>query len=149
MFSATLPHSSNWHWHISYIHNDPVDIMPATLLDPKALSVPSRLPKEDTLTHNFSAHNHAPSLSGRAATFSIFSEEGVQKGGVLFNQWIFKVRSSLRNYYRTTSWESINYFLCGAAADLVCCLGPNDPVSHTFDKLELMYGTVASCDIIM
>ena len=39
--------------------------------------------------------------------------------------------------------------MIGAVADLTKFLGPHTPVSQMIDKLELVYGTVASFDILM
>ena len=39
--------------------------------------------------------------------------------------------------------------LGGAMTDLVQCLGPQAPVAEIINKLELVYGTVASFDILM
>ena len=47
------------------------------------------------------------------------------------------------------SLEGIVHSSQGAAADLVQYLGLHAPVSHIINKLELVYGTVASFNIPM
>ena len=39
--------------------------------------------------------------------------------------------------------------LCSTIADLVLYLGPQAPVSEIINKLELVYDTIASFDILM
>ena len=57
--------------------------------------------------------------------------------------------SAFTNLPEATLWESIIHCLHEAAADLVCYLGLNAPVLHMVDKLKLMYGMAASCDILV
>ena len=45
--------------------------------------------------------------------------------------------------------EGIVDSLWGATADLIQYLGPHAPVSHVLDKVELMFDTIASFDVLM
>ena len=73
----------------------------------------------------------------------------MQKEEVLFNQWVFEVSSALTQHPKPALWKSIIHSLHGAAADLVHYVDPNAPVSQMVNKLELMYGMVASFDILL
>ena len=55
----------------------------------------------------------------------------------------------MQSHTEVTLWEEIVQSLCGAAADLVQYLGLQTLLSEIINKLELVYGTVASFDILM
>ena len=48
-----------------------------------------------------------------------------------------------------TLWDRIVHKISGAMTDLVQYLGPHTPVLDIINNLELVYGTVASFDILM
>ena len=78
-----------------------------------------------------------------------FSGDPIQKGEVSFEQWVFEVKSVMQSHTEATLWEGIVQSLHGAPADLVQYLGLQALVSEIINKLELVYGTVASFDILM
>ena len=45
--------------------------------------------------------------------------------------------------------ESIMWSLKGAAADMACYMGPTASVSEILEKLSVIFGTVASFDVLM
>ena len=55
----------------------------------------------------------------------------------------------MQSHIEMTLMEGIVWSLCRATADLVWYLGLQGPVSEIINKLELIYGTMASFDILM
>ena len=86
---------------------------------------------------------------GKLPNFSIFSGDSTQKREVLFEQWAFEVKSVMQSHTEVTLREGIVWSLCRATADLVWYLGLQAPVSEIINKVEPIYGTVASFNILM
>ena len=55
----------------------------------------------------------------------------------------------IKSHTESTMWEGMVWFLCRAVTDLVQYLGPQALVSEIINKLELLYGSMASFDILM
>ena len=68
---------------------------------------------------------------------------------VSFKQWVFEVKGLMQSHTGEALRLVIVHSLWGAVADLVWYLGPHAPVSDIINKLELVYGTVASFDVLM
>ena len=77
-------------------------------------------------------------------------ETPTHKGEVSFEQCVFEVRSVIQNHavVAIVGGNSM-VFTCRATADLVQYLDPQALVAEIINKLELVYGTVASFDILM
>ena len=90
-----------------------------------------------------------PQVVDKTPKFGIFSANSTQKGEVSIEQWAFEVKSVMQIPTEVTLREGIVLSLHGAVADLVWYLGPQTPVSEIINKLELIYGTVGSFDILM
>ena len=78
-----------------------------------------------------------------------FSGDPTQKGEVSFKQWILKIRIVMQGHTEVTLQEGMVQSLHGATADFVQYLGTQALVEVIINKLELLYGTVASFDILM
>ena len=91
----------------------------------------------------------ASQLVGKTPEFSIFSGDLTQKGEVSFQKWMFEVKCVIQSHTEATLREGIVYSLWEATADLLQYLGLHAPVSHIINKLELLYGIVASFDVLM
>ena len=81
--------------------------------------------------------------------FSTFSRDPTQKGEVLFEQWVFEMKSMMQSHKEATLQEGMIQLLCRAVANLVQYLGPQALVSEIIIMLELIYGTMVSFDILM
>ena len=55
----------------------------------------------------------------------------------------------MQSYTEGILREGIVYLLWGAVADLGHYLGPHAPVSEIINKLELLYGTIASFHVLI
>ena len=53
------------------------------------------------------------------------------------------------HYPESVVHESIMRSLKGAAADMACYMGPTAGVSDILEKLSVIFGTVASFDVLM
>ena len=71
------------------------------------------------------------------------------KTEVLFEQWNHEVQCIKDHYLESVVQESIMRSLKGAAADMVQYMGPTTSVSDILDKLTVIFGTVASFDVLM
>ena len=98
---------------------------------------------------DISSPSVALQVVGKMPNFSTFSGDYIQKGEVSFEQWAFEVRSMMQSHTEATLKEGIVQSLHGAVADLVCYLVLQALVAEIIKKLELVYGTVANCDILM
>ena len=96
-----------------------------------------------------SSSSIAPPIAGKVPKFSIFSEETSQKGKVSFEQWVFEVKRALQSHLETLLCKNIVHSLLGAMADLVQNLDLHAPMSPMIEKLELIYGTMTSFNILM
>ena len=82
----------------------------------------------------------------RINTFSGKATPG--KAEVSFEQ-NHEVQSVKDHYPESVVWESIVRSLKGAAADMAHYMGPTASVSKILQKLTVIFGTVASFDVIM
>ena len=73
----------------------------------------------------------------------------LRKGEVFFKHWAYEVCSVIPSYSKDTIWESTVSSLKGAVVDLVHYLRPHAQMTQIIKKVELVYGTVVSFDILM
>ena len=83
----------------------------------------------------------------RINTFS--SEATPGKTEVSFEQWYHEVQCVKDHYPKSVVWESIVRSLKGAAADMVRYMGPTAGVSDILQKLMVIFGMVASFNVLM
>ena len=83
----------------------------------------------------------------RINTFSSKAMPG--KTEVSFEQWYHEVQCVKDHYPESVAWESIVRSLKGATADMAWCMGPTASVSTILQKLMVIFGTVASFDVLM
>ena len=83
----------------------------------------------------------------KISTFSGDTTPG--KIEVPFEQWNHEVHCIKDHYPESVVWESIMRSLKGAAADMAWYMGPTAGVTDILDKLAVIFGTVASFDILM
>ena len=79
---------------------------------------------------------------------SAFSGE-VAKGEVSFNQWSYELQTLRKSYSDLALREGIQHSLRGAAADVVCNMGPDVPLDLITKKFSIIYGNVKSFDLMM
>ena len=79
---------------------------------------------------------------------SAFSGE-VAKGEVSFDQWSYELQTSRKSYSDLALREGILCLLSGAAADVVCNMGPDVPLDLIIKKFTIIYGNVKSFDLKM
>ena len=82
---------------------------------------------------------------------STFSGNGAPgKTKVSYKQWSHEVQCVKDHYPRIGgSGESIMQSLKGAVADMARYMGPTAGVSDILEKLSVIFGTVASFDVLM
>ena len=80
-------------------------------------------------------------------TFSVDAMSG--KTEVSFEQWYYEVQCVKDHYPELVVQESIVHSLKGAAADMARNMGPTASVAHILQKLTIVFGTVASFDVLM
>ena len=83
----------------------------------------------------------------RINTFSGKAMPG--KTQVSFEQWYHKVQCIKDHYLESVVWESIIRSLKGAVADMTRYMGPAASVSDILQKLMVIFGMVASSDVLM
>ena len=71
------------------------------------------------------------------------------KTKVSYEQWSHEVQCIKDHYLELVVRESIMQSLRGAAADMACYMGPTAGVSKILEKLSVIFGTVASFDVLM
>ena len=71
------------------------------------------------------------------------------KTEVSFEQWNHEVQCVKDHYLESVVWESIVRFLEGVVADMAWYMGPTASVSNILQKLTVIFGTVASFDVLM
>ena len=71
------------------------------------------------------------------------------KTEVLFEQWNHKVQCIKDHYPESVVQEGIMRSLKGAVADMAWYMGPTASVSNILEKLSVIFGTVASFDVLM
>ena len=79
---------------------------------------------------------------------SAFSGE-VAKGEVSFDQWSYELQTLRKSYSDLALREGIQRSLRGAAADVVCNMGPDVPLDMIIKKFSIIYGNVKSFDLMM
>ena len=71
------------------------------------------------------------------------------KTEVSYEQWSHEVQCVKDHYPESVVHESIMQSLKGAAADMARYMGPTASVSNILEKLSVIFGTVASFDVLM
>ena len=71
------------------------------------------------------------------------------KTEVSYEQWSHEVQCIKDHYPESVVRESIMRSLKGAAADMAHYMGPTASVSKILEKLSVIFGTVASFDMLM
>ena len=72
-----------------------------------------------------------------------------RKTEVSYKQWSHEVQCIKDHYPELVVRESIMQSLRGAAADMACYMGPTAGVSKILEKLSVIFGTVASFDVLI
>ena len=83
----------------------------------------------------------------KISTFS--GDVAPHKAEVSYEQWSHKVQCIKDHYPESVVRESIMWSLKGAAADMARYMGPTASVSEILEKLSVIFGTVASFDVLM
>ena len=79
-----------------------------------------------------------------------FSGEAMPgKTEVSFEQWNHEVQCVKDHYLELVVWESIVRSLKGAVADMARYMGPTASVSNILQKLTVIFGRVASFDVLL
>ena len=71
------------------------------------------------------------------------------KTEVSYEQWSHEVQCIKDHYPESVVRESIMQSLKGAVADIAHYMGPTTGVSNILEKLSVIFGTVASFDVLM
>ena len=71
------------------------------------------------------------------------------KTEVSYEQWSHKVQCIKDHYPESVVRESIMWSLKGAAADMACYISPTASVSEILEKLSVIFGNIASFDMLM
>ena len=66
-----------------------------------------------------------------------------------YEQWSYEVQCIKDHYLESVVRESIMRSLKGAVADMAHYMGPTASVSKILEKLSVIFGMVASFDILM
>ena len=83
----------------------------------------------------------------RVNTFS--GDATLGKTKVSLEQWYHEVQGVKDHYPESVVWESLIGSLKGTAADMAQYIGPPASVAHILQKLLVIFGMVASFDILM
>ena len=83
----------------------------------------------------------------KISTFS--GKAAPSKTEVSYEQWSHEVQCVKDHYPESVVCESIMQSLKGAAADMARYMGPTAGVSDILEKLSVIFGTVASFDVLM
>ena len=83
----------------------------------------------------------------KISTFS--GDVAPSKTKVSYEQWSHEVQCIKDHYPESVVRESIMQSLRGAVADMACYMGPTAGVSKILEKLSVIFGTVASFDVLM
>ena len=73
----------------------------------------------------------------------------VGKTGVSFKQWYHEVQCVKDHYPESQVQESIVRSLKGAAADMAWYMGPAASMATILQKLSVIFGTMASFNVLM
>ena len=68
---------------------------------------------------------------------------------VSFEQWYHKVQCVKDHYPKSVVWESIVRLLKGAVVDMAQYMGPTTSMAHILQKLTVIFGTMASFDVLL
>ena len=68
---------------------------------------------------NISCPSVASLVEGKMPKFSTFNGDSTQKGEVLFEQWVFEVKSVMQSHTEATLREGIVWSLCSDVAILI------------------------------
>ena len=71
------------------------------------------------------------------------------KTEVSYKQWNHEVQCIKDHYPELVVRESIMQSLRGAVVDIACYMGPTASVSEILEKLSIIFGMVASFDVLM
>ena len=71
------------------------------------------------------------------------------KTEVSYRQWNHNVQCIKDHYPESVVWESIMRSLKGEAADMAQYMGPTASVSNILEKLSVIFGTIASFNVLM
>ena len=66
-----------------------------------------------------------------------------------FDQWSYELQTLRKSYSDLALREGIQLSLRGAAADVVCNMGPDVPLDLIIKKFSIIYGNVKSFDLMM
>ena len=77
------------------------------------------------------------------------SEALLEKTEVSFEQWYHKVQCVKDHYLESVVKESNIRSLKGAVADIAWYMGPTTSMAHILQKLAIIFGTVASFNVLM
>ena len=110
------------------------------------MQLPRQMPEPQC---DISCPSVASQVVDKMPNFSTLSGDSTQKGEVSFEHWTFEAKGVMHSHTEVTLREWIVWFLHGATADLVWYLGLQAPVSEIINKLELVYGTMTSFNILM
>ena len=83
----------------------------------------------------------------KVKTFS--GETPIPKGEVSYEQWRHEIICVRDDYSRQNAMEGVRRSLRGQAADMVRYLGPTATVGDVVDKLDVIYGRIATLDVLM
>ena len=78
-----------------------------------------------------------------------FSCEPLLGGPSCLEQWYHEVQCVTEHYPEAVVWESIIQSLKGPVADVARYMGPTASIAHILQKLSIIFGMVASFDILM
>ena len=73
----------------------------------------------------------------------------IPKGEATYNQWAFEVQSLQSHYQEEVLQEVIIWLLKGDTTDMVRFLGPAPSINAILDKLDSLYGSVSTSDVMM
>ena len=98
-----------------------------------------------------SGQNSMASWALGTSWLAIFSnvDSPLPKGEATYNQWAFEVRSLQSCSLEEVLWDGIIWSLKGNARDIVQVLGPATSVDVILEKLDSLYGSVSTFDVMM
>ena len=71
------------------------------------------------------------------------------KTEVSLEQWYHEVQCVKDHYPESVVWESIVRLLKGTVVDMAWYISPTASMAHILQKLTIIFGTVASFEILM
>ena len=82
--------------------------------------------------------------------YGVFHEEPTQgKNEVQDNEWTFEVEESRKTYGEALVRKALLHSLKGKVAHTIHYMGDNASMSAMLNKLNTVYGAVASYDVLM